>query len=101
MFGNNAGCHEMACHSYLTSYMGSSQFWVKPYQPKMDSPVLLAAENPRGETEALHNGPLTQITESWEDSTCVLSSLPSPTLPKHQEVNAIPTSVGTVGAYRL
>lgn len=91
MFRNNAGCPEMARHSYLTSYcVGSSQFWVKPYQLKMDSPELLAAENPRGETEVLHNGPLTQITESWEDSRCVLSSLPSPTLPKHQEVERHP-----------
>ena len=91
MFRNNAGCHEMAPHSYLTSYcVGSSQFWVKPYQLKMDSPELLAAENPRGETEALHNGPLTQITKSWEDSGCVLSSLPSPTRSKHQEVKRHP-----------
>ena len=90
MFRNNAGCHEMACHSYLTSYVGSCQFWVKPYQLKMDSPELLAAENPCGETEALHNGPLTQIAESWEDSGCVLRSLPSPTRPKHQEVKLHP-----------
>lgn len=60
------------------SSMDSVEFWVRTPQLRMDSLVLMTAENPRSKSEALRpsNGPLTQITESREEKQ--VCSLPPP-----------------------
>lgn len=58
----------------------------------------MTAGRPRSESEALGNGLLTQITASWENNVCALSSPATHPHPSTRQSSSIPAGLRTVGA---